>query len=178
MGLRIKKGSISPKFIKKSKHLWKTISKMLTIFKLSPEELDKLNYERYHYPCPIVQKRLHCIYLKAVSGYSNEKIGKLMDAHRNSISEWVHTYQQDGYDALVRVGYGTNQSVLENLADKHYRIIYQPSAAQPVRGRAQGKRADRYSKKCYLSSLIYETAQVSLFENRSPTCKSKQHTAT
>ena len=117
MGLRIKKGSISPKFIKKSKHLWKTISKMLTIFKLSPEELDKLNYERYHYPCPIVQKRLHCIYLKAVSGYSNEKIGKLMDAHRNSISEWVHTYQQDGYDALVRVGYGTNQSVLENLAD-------------------------------------------------------------
>jgi transposase len=89
---------------------------MLTIFELSSEELKKLNYERYNYPCPLVQKRLHCLYLKATSGFSNEKIGNLMDAHRNSISEWVQTYQQGGYESIVRVSYGTNQSVLEKQA--------------------------------------------------------------
>ena len=89
---------------------------MLTMLELSSQEPDKLNYERYYYPCPLVQKRLHCLYLKAVFGYSNEKIGKLMDSHRNSISEWIYTYKQGGYDALVNVGYGTNKSVLENQA--------------------------------------------------------------
>jgi len=46
---------------------------MLTFLKLSAEELARLNYEKYHYPYPLVQKRLHCIYIKAAFGYSNEK---------------------------------------------------------------------------------------------------------
>jgi transposase len=87
--------------------------KMLTTLQISSEELRKLNYERYHYPCPLVQKRLHSIYIKAVSGLSNEDIGKLTDAHRNSISEWVHLYQQGGIKALLQVNYGTNKSLLE-----------------------------------------------------------------
>src|ERR1700709_1105961 len=86
---------------------------MLTKLQISSEELTKLNYERYHYPCPAVQKRLHSIYIKAVSGLSNEDIGKLTDAHRNSISEWVHLYQQGGIKALLQVNYGTNKSLLE-----------------------------------------------------------------
>jgi hypothetical protein len=36
--------------------------------------------------------------------YSNEKIGHLMDAHRNSVSEWIDTYQQGRYDAILEVG--------------------------------------------------------------------------
>ena len=38
-----------------------------------------------------------------------------MDAHRNSISEWIANWQQGGYDAIVQVGYGTNKSELEIL---------------------------------------------------------------
>lgn len=87
--------------------------KMLTRLEISSEELARLNYERYHYPCPLVQKRLHSIYIKAVSGLSNEGVGRLTDAHRNSISEWVNLYQQKGIDALLKVNYGTNKSVLE-----------------------------------------------------------------
>ena len=49
-------------------------------------------------------------------GYSNEKIGEIMDAHRNSVSQWIHTYQQGGYDAIAQVGYGTNKSELETYA--------------------------------------------------------------
>ena len=89
---------------------------MLTNFKLSSEELAMLNYERYYYPCPLVQKRLHCLYLKGSFGLSNNKIGELMDAHRNSISEWVSIYDKDGFNALTKVGYGTNKSEIEKSA--------------------------------------------------------------
>jgi len=87
---------------------------MLTKLTISPEELCQLNYERFHYPCPIVQKRLHSIYIKAVSGLSNEQVGIMTDAHRNSISEWINIWQTKGLQALLEVNYGTNKSVLEN----------------------------------------------------------------
>jgi transposase len=89
---------------------------MLTNLEISSEELEWLKYERYHYPCPLVQKRLHAIYIKAVSGLSNEKVGVLVDAHRNSISEWIAICQAKGIDALLDVNYGTNISKLESHA--------------------------------------------------------------
>ena len=89
---------------------------MLTKLEISSGELAKLNYERYHYPCPIVQKRLHSIYIKAMSGLSNEQVGNFTDAHPNSISEWVKVYQQDGIEALLKVNHGTNKSLMEIYA--------------------------------------------------------------
>jgi len=53
---------------------------MLTKLEISSGELARLNYERYHYPCPVFQKRLHSIYIKAMSGLSNEDVGNLTDA--------------------------------------------------------------------------------------------------
>jgi len=89
---------------------------MLTKLEIRSEELAKLNYERYHYPCPLVQKRLHSIYIKAISDLSNEDIGNLTDAHRNSISQWVKAYRQEGIAALLKVNHGTNKSLLESHA--------------------------------------------------------------
>ncbi len=31
----------------------------------SQEEINQLNYERYHYPHPLVQKRMEVLYLKS-----------------------------------------------------------------------------------------------------------------
>jgi transposase len=89
---------------------------MLTIFNLGSEELETLNYERYYYPCPLVQKRLHCLYMKATSNFSNKEIGRLLGVHRNSISKWVSTYLCEGYEGIIKVGYGTNKSKLEEHA--------------------------------------------------------------
>lgn len=102
---------------------------MPTFFKLSSEELIKLNYERYNYPCPLVQKRLHCLYLKGSLSLSNEKIGLLMDAHRNSIYEWIKIYTQGGYEAIIKSGYGTNESKLE----KYSSSIVEAFTNQPPR---------------------------------------------
>lgn len=102
---------------------------MLTTFTISPEELRQLNYERYHYPCPIVQKRLHCLYLKATTDYSNEQIGLWMGAHRNSISAWVQLFKQGGFERIAQINYGTNKSELETYTES----LLQSFVQQPPR---------------------------------------------
>lgn len=107
--------------------------KMLTKLIISSEELERLNYERYHYPCPLVQKRLHSIYIKAISDLSNEQVGIFTDAHRNSISEWIKIWQTEGFEALLQVNYGTNKSALES----HATSIKDLFASQPPRSIAE-----------------------------------------
>ena len=48
-------------------------------FNLSEAEIEKLNYERYAYPDPMVQKRIFAIYLKATLGWNNSLIGEIFE---------------------------------------------------------------------------------------------------
>jgi len=84
---------------------------------LSKTEIQRLNYERYYYPCPIVQKRIQAIYIKATADMSNEMIGILVGLNRDSVGDWIRHYRQYGFDALCQFNYGTNKSSLENHAD-------------------------------------------------------------
>jgi transposase len=84
---------------------------------LSDAEIMQLSYERYHYPCLLVQKRIHAVYLKAEVGLSNELIGRIVGLHRHAISSYIQDYQTGGFDALCQVGYGTNKSELDAHAD-------------------------------------------------------------
>lgn len=90
--------------------------KMLTKLNLSSEELNALNYERFYYPCPQVQKRLHAVYIKATTGLSNEVVALAVDSHRNRVSIWIKNYQNGGLDALMQNNYCTNLSELEQYA--------------------------------------------------------------
>jgi transposase len=83
---------------------------------LSTSETDMLNYERYHYPDPVIQKRLHAVYLKAKLGRPNKEISHIVDASRNSISNWLDIYESDGFEGLCKLGYGTNTSELQQHA--------------------------------------------------------------
>ena len=88
-------------------------SKVMLQIKISTAEIQRLNYERYKYPCPIVQKRLHTVYLKATNDMANDRIGKIVDLHRDSVGCWIGAYKKGGFDALCRYNYGTNKSELE-----------------------------------------------------------------
>lgn len=74
---------------------------MPTALQISFEETEALNYERYYYPCPVVQKRLHAMYVKATLNLSNEMTGTIAGAHRNSIASWIKTYLHGGMEAPV-----------------------------------------------------------------------------
>jgi transposase len=81
--------------------------------KISDAEIRRLNYERYNYPCPLVQKRIHAVYFKTM-GKSNKEIGKLTDLNREIVGDWICAYINCGFEALCQFNYGTNKSELEN----------------------------------------------------------------
>jgi len=84
--------------------------------KISKTEIQRLNYERFHYPCPIVQKRIHAVYFKTF-GMSNKEIGKLTGLNREIVGDWIRAYLAGGLEALCQLNYGTNKSELENHAE-------------------------------------------------------------
>lgn len=81
---------------------------------LSDAEIQRLNYERFYYPCPIIQKRFHAVYMKATFEISNTMIGHLTGLKRQAVSRWIQAYQAGGFDSLCQFNYGTNRSQLEN----------------------------------------------------------------
>ncbi len=101
--------------VKKSKHLCgvETIKKMLTKLNLREEAIRQLNYERYFYPCPKIQKRIHVIYLKATKYMSNKEIGSILDVHPNSISKYIKIYEREGFSGLCKTHYPSKKSDLE-----------------------------------------------------------------
>ncbi len=84
---------------------------MLTI-QLTEAELQKINHERFYNPCPIVQKRLHVLYLK-VKQYRHKMIADILQMHPNSVTNYLKMYQAGGLERLKQVNYGTNTSQLE-----------------------------------------------------------------
>jgi transposase len=89
----------------------------MLLLNLSDSEIQQLNYERYNYPCPIVQKRIQSVYMKAIFPCSNSAIGQLAGLHRHAVSLWIHAYKQGGFETLCQFNYGTNKSVLEKQAE-------------------------------------------------------------
>lgn len=45
---------------------------------LSETEIQRLNYEWYYYPVPLVQKRIHAVNIKASTSMSNKAVGRIV----------------------------------------------------------------------------------------------------
>jgi len=100
----------------------------MLLINLSEAEIQQLNYERFYYGCPIVQKRINAVYIKATwNGLSNADIGQLCDLHRHSVSYWLKAYIAGGIEALYQYNYGTNKSELDN----HKEIILNSFTENP-----------------------------------------------
>ncbi len=85
---------------------------MLTL-NISKTDIEQLRYERYSYPCMLVQKRLTAILIKATTTYSHKEIAQLSDISLNSVTNYIHLWNKEGYEGILKVGYGTNKSELE-----------------------------------------------------------------
>jgi transposase len=94
---------------------------------VSDTEIQRLNYERFHYPCPIVQKRIHIVYFKLITQMSDTMIGKLAGVHRHSVRHWIGVYQNQGFESLLQFKYGNNKSDLES----HYESILKTFTESP-----------------------------------------------
>ena len=85
--------------------------------KISKAEIQWLSYERYHYPCLMVQKRIHAVYLKATTYFPDEEIVSMVGSCRDSVSDWCRNYEQEGLEGLCVFKYGANRSELKNHAE-------------------------------------------------------------
>jgi transposase len=80
---------------------------------LSDAEIQHLNYERFYYPCPMVQKRIHVVYLTATVNATLSTIGHITGLKRQTVTRCIQSYNSGGFDALCCLNYGTNKSELE-----------------------------------------------------------------
>jgi len=79
----------------------------------SEEEIEELDRERFDYPDPRVQKRLHALYLKAM-GISHSLIMVICGIKsRTTLASFFKVYQKGGIDALKKLNYQGPKSELD-----------------------------------------------------------------
>ena len=77
----------------------------------SEEEIDQLNYERYHYPHPLVQKRMEALYLKSQK-LSHQKICQICRISKTTLIVYLKKYQEGGKESLKKLVYQGQASEL------------------------------------------------------------------
>ncbi len=81
----------------------------------SEEEIDQLNYERYHYPRPLVQKRMEALYLKSQK-LSHQKICQICQISKTTLIVYLKKYQEGGKESLKKLVYELpNRSKLRGI---------------------------------------------------------------
>jgi len=70
----------------------------------SDEDIETLDYERYHYPHPKVQKKMEVLYLKAM-GLSHQEICRLSGISHSTLVSYLNQYLEGGIERLKQLGY-------------------------------------------------------------------------
>ncbi len=84
---------------------------MTTRIEFTPEIVDALNYERYHHPVPLVQRRMEALWLKS-HNLSHSLIAKLVGVTENTIREYFQLFIEGGIDQLKAVDFYRPESAL------------------------------------------------------------------
>ena len=66
------------------------------------EEIQRLDYERYHHPHPGVQRRMEAVYLKAL-GLPRHEISRVAGIGENTLRGYLRDYQAGGIERLKEV---------------------------------------------------------------------------
>ena len=85
----------------------------MLILNISSADIFQLKYERYTYPCSLVQKRLQVLYIKSQLDLSHQMIAKIVGVHRDTVTDYIKMYNIGGLELIYKIGYGTNKSALE-----------------------------------------------------------------
>lgn len=78
---------------------------------ITPEEIKQLQYERYNYPEPRVQRKIDAIILKS-QGIAHKTIVKILDICPNTLRRYFRKYQSGGLEKLKQINYYIPQSEL------------------------------------------------------------------
>ncbi len=78
----------------------------------SQQEVDQINYERYHHPHPRVQRKMEALWLKS-QGLPHKEICRLTGISMKTLQRYLLAYQQGGIETLKEIGFYRPKSELE-----------------------------------------------------------------
>lgn len=68
----------------------------------TPESEAALNYERYHHPVPLVQRRMEALWLKS-QGLPHGQLAQLVGITENTLRDYFQLYLEGGVEGLKAV---------------------------------------------------------------------------
>ena len=80
------------------------------------EDADKLHYERYHHPHPLVQTKMEVLYLKS-QGIKHKDICELCKISKTTLTKYIKQYQLGGVAELTKLDYKGQPSHLNQYTD-------------------------------------------------------------
>jgi transposase len=83
----------------------------MIIIDFTTEDIEALNYQRYHHPHPKVQRKMEALWLKS-QGLPHKQITRLTGISPNTLRAYFRQYQTGGIDALKQLNYHPHSSEL------------------------------------------------------------------
>ena len=81
------------------------------------EDIEKLHYERYHYPHPLVQRKMEVIYLKS-QGLAHQDIRTLCQISKTTLTKYIRQYKKGGVEELKKLEYKGQTSELNQYGEQ------------------------------------------------------------
>ena len=97
---------------------------MTTHLEFTPEIIEVVNYERFHHPVPLVQRRMEVLWLKC-HGLPHEQIALLGNISETTLREYFQLYQEGGVEGLKQVHFYRPESELTahvNSLEEYFRV--------------------------------------------------------
>lgn len=77
------------------------------------KQLEDIDFYRFNHPSPIVQKRMHILYMKFLN-INHSLIALILNIHINTVTGILKLYNSEGIEGLVNLKYRKNISELDN----------------------------------------------------------------
>jgi transposase len=97
---------------------------MTTHLEFTPEIIKTLNYERFHHPVPLVQRRMEVLWLKS-HGLRHAQIATLGNISETTLREYFQLYVEGGVEGLKQVQFYRPESELMqhvNSLEEYFRV--------------------------------------------------------
>ncbi len=104
---------------------------MTTQLEFTPEIQEALNYERFHHPVPLVQRRMEVLWLKS-HDLPHALIAQLGGISENTMREYFELFQAGGIEKLKEVHFYRPESALVAQVSslEEYFRVHPPASIQ------------------------------------------------
>ena len=104
----------------------------------TPAILEELNYERFHHPVPLVQRRMEALWLKS-HGLAHGQIAQLVNITENTLRDYFQLYLEGGVERLKAVAIqGPASALQEHYASlEAYFRAYPPATIKEARNKIE-----------------------------------------